>query len=84
MDHLQITNNKGGSGLIGVPAFADPGGQMLGPAHRCQAPMGVAQKNFRLSGNEYLKQGPVTYICCHRIALTENAQCQFPRRNRDP
>jgi hypothetical protein len=71
-----------------VPAFADPGGQMLSPAHRCQAPTSVdkcniAQKNLKLSGNEYLKQGPLlTFVVT--VDLTKNAQYQFPRRNMDP
>lgn len=73
-----------------MPAFADPGGQMLSPAHRCQAPTSVdkcniAQKNLKLSGNEYLKQGPLlllTFVVT--VDLTKNAQYQFPRRNMDP
>jgi hypothetical protein len=71
-----------------VPAFADPGGQMLSPAHRCQAPTSVdkcniAQKNLKLSGNEYLKQGPLlTFVVT--VDLTKNAQYQFPIRNMDP
>lgn len=71
-----------------MPAFADPGGQMLSPAHRCQAPTSVdkcniARKNFKLTGNEYLKQGPLlTFVVT--VDLTKNAQCQFPRRNMDP
>lgn len=71
-----------------MPAFADPGGQMLSPAHRCQAPTSVdkcniAQKNLKLSGNEYLKQGPLlTFVVT--VDLTKNAQYQFPIRNMDP